>query len=150
MATVVDCPQSNRAQWSFRLFGTPVRVKFWFWLTLLILGAERDLKGLLIWVAVCFVSILLHEMGHVLAFHYFHREAEVVLYGFGGLAIPNGDVEGTFPKVMVAAAGPAAGFCLAGLTFVIAKLTGGHVVIYWHLLLPHASAVLNYKLIVWS
>ena len=150
MPTVVDCPQSNRAQWSFQLFGARVRVKFWFWLTLLILGSERDLLGLLIWVGVCFVSILLHEMGHVFAFRFFRRDAEVVLYGFGGLAIPNGDVEGPLAKVTVAAAGPTAGFCLAGLTLALAKLTGGHIVIYWHMLLPHASTVLNYKLIVWS
>ena len=37
MTTLVDCPQSDRGQWSFRLFGTPVRVKFWFWITLLII-----------------------------------------------------------------------------------------------------------------
>jgi Zn-dependent protease len=150
VTTIVDCPQSDRGQWSFRLFGTSVRVKFWFWIVLLILGSDRELAGALIWVAVCFVSILLHEMGHVLAFRFFRRDAEVVLYGFGGLAIPHGDVDGPFPEVVVAAAGPAAGFCLAGLTLAAITATGGHVFIGWHLFLPHLSAMINYKLLLWS
>jgi hypothetical protein len=39
MTTLVDCPQSDTGQWSFWLFGTTVRVEFWFWVTLLILGS---------------------------------------------------------------------------------------------------------------
>ncbi|MGO9260504.1 MAG: site-2 protease family protein [Bryobacteraceae bacterium] len=150
MTTICDCPQSDRAQWSFRLFGTPVRVKFWFWVALLILGSDRGPAGLLNWVAVCFVSILLHEMGHVLAFRFFRRDAEVVLYGFGGMAIPHRDVDGTFPEVMVAAAGPVAGLCLAGLTLAAAALTGGRVFLGRHMFLPYLSAMLNYKLLLWS
>ena len=145
MRTIVDCPQSDRAQWTFRLCGTPVRVKFWFWITLLILGSDRGLTGALIWMAVCFVSILLHEMGHVLAFRFFRRDAEVVLYGFGGMAIPNRNVEGTFAEVVVSAAGPVAGFCLAGLTLAAVALTGGHVFLGRYMFLPHLGAVLNYK-----
>jgi Zn-dependent protease len=150
MTTICDCPQSDRAQWSFRLFGTSVRVKFWFWITLLIAASDRDPADVLIWVAVCFVSILLHEMGHVFAFRFFRRDAEVVLYGFGGLAIPRRDVDGTFPQVMVAAAGPAAGFCLAGLTLAAAALTGGRVFLGRHMFLPHLSAMINIKLLMWS
>jgi Zn-dependent protease len=150
VTTIVDCPQSDRATWRFRLFGTSVRVKFWFWIALLILGSDRDPGGLSIWVAACFVSILLHEMGHVFAFRFFRRDAEVVLYGFGGMAIPYRDVEGTFPEAVVAAAGPTAGFCLAGLTLAAVSLTGGSVFLGWHMFLPHLSAVLNYKLLLWS
>src|SRR5580700_9720501 len=98
MTTLVDCPESDRGQWSFWLFGTRVRVKPWFWITLLLLGANRSVSGTAIWVAVCFVSILLHEMGHVFAFRFFRRDAEVVLYGFGGLAIPNCAVNGPSPR----------------------------------------------------
>ena len=148
MTTLVDCPQSDRAQWSFRLFGTPVRVKFWFWIALVILCGERDLADVLIWVGVCFVSILLHEMGHVFAFRFFRRRAEVVLYGFGGMAIPKADVDGAWPRVAVALAGPFAGFCLAAIAIAAVTLTGGHL--FWgrRLFLPHVGAILNYRLIM--
>ena len=140
MTTLVDCPESDRGQWSFRLFGTRVRVKPWFWITLLLLGANRSFSGAAIWVGVCFVSILLHEMGHVFAFRFFRRDAEVVLYGFGGLAIPDGPVSGTFPEVMVSFAGPLAGFLLAGLTAAAITLTGGHIFCVWFMYLPHLYA----------
>jgi len=150
MTTLCDCPRSGLGQWSFRLFGTPVRVKFWFWLALLILGSDRDPAGVLIWVAVCFVSILLHEMGHVLAFRRYGRWAEVVLYGFGGLAIPDRGVDGAIPEMAVSAAGPAAGFCLAALTLALAVLTGGHMYVNRYMFLPHVGVVLSYKLLLWT
>jgi len=150
MPTLCDCPQSDRAQWSFRLFGTPVHVKFWFWITLLIVGSDRELVDVLVWVAVCFVSILLHEMGHVLAFRYYGRNAEVVLYGFGGLAIPRRDVVGTVPEVTVSAAGPLAGFCLAGLTAAAVALTGGRIFLGRYMFLPHLAAMLSPNLLQWS
>ena len=150
MTTLVDCPQSNLGQWNFRLFGTPVRVKFWFWVTLLILASDRELPGVLIWAGVCFVSILLHEMGHVLAFRLYRRDAEVVLYGFGGLAIPRRDVVGVVPEVVVAAAGPLAGFCLAGLVTAVVLLTGGHTFVTKYMFLPDVTALVSYRLLLWT
>jgi hypothetical protein len=82
------------------------------------MGSSRDFGNALIWVAVCFISILLHEMGHVFALRCFGVDAEAALYGFGGLAIPQRDVNGVVPRVLVALAGPVAGFCLAGLNMV--------------------------------
>ena len=143
MTTLVDCSRSDSAHWSFTLFGTRVRVEFWFWIALLILGARGGLIDALIWVGVCFVSILLHEMGHVFAFRACGRRAEVVLYGFGGLAIPNVDVVGTVPRVVVAVAGPVAGFCLAGITMALVVLTGGRIFPAWYMHLPHLTALLN-------
>ena len=77
--TLVDCPESSRGEWRFRLFDIPVRVHSWFWFTTIFMSATRDAGGVLIWVAVCFVSILLHELGHVLAFRVFSEEAEALL-----------------------------------------------------------------------
>ena len=149
MTTIVDCPQSGRGQWNFRLFGASVRVSFWFWIALLLLNSNRGPAGEVIWVAVCFVSILLHEMGHVFAFRFFRRDASVVLYGFGGMAIPDRDVDGPFPAAVVAVAGPIAGFCLAGLTLAAASLTGGSVYFSRHMFLPHLTAMLNYRMLLW-
>jgi len=136
VATLVCCPQSSRGEWRFRLFGVFVRVKFWFWITILILGGDKLAVDALTWVAVCFASILLHELGHVFAFRMFGRDAEVVLYGWGGMAIPRGAVSGTLGRFVVALAGPAAGFCVVGLVLAAAKFSGAHIITSFHLGIP--------------
>jgi stage IV sporulation protein FB len=141
MNVIVDCPQSNAGEWRFRLFGTDVRVKFWFWIAVALMCGAQDTGGVLIWVAVCFVSILIHEFGHVLAFRYFRERADVVLYGWGGLTIPYRSVRGTGPRFVVALAGPAAGFCVTLATLAIALLSGAGIRTGWHLIFPVLFAV---------
>ena len=60
--------------WRFRLFGYPVTVEWTFWVLSLLLGMSfMRMPGragailTLMWVAVVFVSITLHELGHALA-----------------------------------------------------------------------------------
>ncbi|MBX9581317.1 MAG: hypothetical protein K2X87_13490, partial [Gemmataceae bacterium] len=99
---------------NFRLFGFPVRVHPLFWVVTVLFGSSalRDFgpEYLLVWVVVVFVSILVHELGHAFAFRAFGTDAAVVLYGFGGLAVPWGGVAGRWRRVAVSLAGPAAGF----------------------------------------
>ena len=136
MTTLVDCPESRAGEWRFHMFDTPVRVKIWFWITILLIGGEREPGAMAIWAAVCFVSILLHEFGHVFAFRVFRERAEVVLYGWGGLAIPRGDVSGSFPRLVVALAGPFAGFCLTGLALLAARYSGVSIHLGFYMFLP--------------
>src|SRR5215470_4636783 len=124
MTPILDCMDSRRGEWRFRLFGTTVRVQLWFWLAILMLGGDRAPVPALTWVLVCFASILLHEFGHVAAFRLFRVDAEVVLYGWGGLAIPNRETRGTWAQVLVSLAGPFAGFCLAAVALLAASHTG--------------------------
>jgi Zn-dependent protease len=138
--TLTDCPDSRTGEWCFHLFGVEVRVKFWFWFATLLFCGSMDTRGALIWVAVCFVSILLHELGHVLAFRVFGTNAYAVLYGFGGLAIPDNGVRGTLANFVVAIAGPMADFCLAGVVIAVAYVAGVRVHFGWHLFLPTISA----------
>jgi Zn-dependent protease len=70
------------------------------------------------------------------------------LYGFGGLAIPQRDVNGVVPRVLVALAGPVAGFCLAGLNMVAIVMTGGRVFSLWYMYMPHLGAMVNIQLLV--
>jgi Zn-dependent protease len=108
---------------NFRLLGFPVRVHPLFWVVAVLFGA--DALGnpnlgpvyLLVWVAVVFVSILVHELGHAFAFRACGVGSSVVLYSFGGLAVPWGHVGGRWRRVGVALAGPAAGFVLLGLVW---------------------------------
>jgi membrane-associated protease RseP (regulator of RpoE activity) len=139
MTTLVDCPESHGGEWSFRLFDTRVRVKFWFWISILLLAGDERPIPMVTWVAVCFASILLHEFGHVFAFRFFGEDAEVVLYAWGGLAVPRRGVRSNLAQFVVSLAGPAAGFCLAALAMAAAFLSGATVHFGFHLFLPTLS-----------
>jgi Zn-dependent protease len=121
-------PQPTSADWHFAVAGVRVRVSAWFWLAAALLGwnACRSMAGgdqrmllqmLVIWIGVVFVSILVHEMGHALAYRAFGQGAHIVLYHFGGLAIPEawGRRMHLRPlqRLVVAAAGPLAQLALA-------------------------------------
>lgn len=76
-----------------------------------------------IWVFAVFFSILIHELGHAFMMIRFGEGARVVLYGMGGLAIPERN-DSFFSRpvsrdmvrqVLISAAGPGAGFLLAAL-----------------------------------
>jgi stage IV sporulation protein FB len=116
---------------NFRLFGFRVRIHPLFWLATVILGMNAldspDGKGvlyLLIWVAVVFVSILVHEFGHALAYRTYGSNARVVLWMFGGLALGTPDVAGRWRRIFVSLAGPIAGFILFGIVYGSHLLTG--------------------------
>jgi Zn-dependent protease len=77
-----------------------------------------------IWTLAVFLSILVHELGHAFAFRYYGTESHIVLYHFGGLAIPGSFGSwnaarrrhlGPFEQVVISAAGPAAQLSLAAL-----------------------------------
>src|SRR5438132_973156 len=76
---------------NFQVLGFPVRVHPLFWLVGLLLGlgggGEDAGIRLVIWFAALFVSILIHELGHALMIRRFGRDAYIVLYAMGGLAI---------------------------------------------------------------
>jgi stage IV sporulation protein FB len=139
MRNLVDCPASQRGQWNFSLWGVPVHVNLWFWFSVWSLSGGQPGPMLLIWAAACFCSILLHELGHVFAFRVFGERAEVILYGWGGMAVPHGEVRGTLARFVVALAGPAAGFALAGLTLAVAALIGAKTHLGFHMMLPTVS-----------
>ena len=141
-------PQPTRYDLHFAIAGIPVRVHPLFWLITLLLGAgsvtnPRPPKIVILWLAVVFASFLVHELGHALAFRYFGKRARIVLYSFGGLAIADertpfggyGDYASSYyrdepgggAKMLIALAGPLAGFLFAGLVL-MAIIASGHAV----------------------
>jgi Zn-dependent protease len=92
------------------MFGTPVRVHPLFWLVSLILGYDTSIQlgvgYLLAWVACVFVSILLHEFGHVWMGRLFGSQGYIVLYSFGGLAVGSNRVPYAWQRILVLLAGP--------------------------------------------
>lgn len=116
-------PPPTRADMHLRMLRLPVRVSPWFWLIGLVSGwdASPTLDFLLVWVAVLFVSILVHELGHALVARYFGaREGRIVLYGFGGLAINSGGLK-RWQRIVESLAGPGAGFLLFGLVWAASR-----------------------------
>jgi stage IV sporulation protein FB len=112
---------------NFRLFGFPIRIHPFFWLGAALLGAgtlNAGLHFLLIWIAVVLISILVHELGHAVAFRRFGSDSHIVLWMFGGLAVPYSAIPSRWRRIVATLAGPAAGFILCGVVYGSHKLTG--------------------------
>lgn len=103
----------------FRVVGIPVRVSVWFWIVGAVMGyssLDRGLEFLLAWLAVLFVSILVHELGHALAARSFGYSPSILLYHFGGLAFYQPFGRHSHQRSMlISLAGPGAGFVLYGI-----------------------------------
>jgi Zn-dependent protease len=142
----------------FNLMGFPVRVSWSFWIVSLLFGynfaqslddgfmqaglASPGLMPLLVlWTACLFVSILIHELGHALAFRQNGINASIVLYHFGGLAIPTSSYSpsGGFGRltpqkdIWISFAGPLAQFASAIILVAAIKAAGYQVPVPWPL-----------------
>jgi stage IV sporulation protein FB len=110
---------------SFNLFGIPVRVQPWFWITLALigggLGANDALSMLLVvmFMLAGFVSVLVHELGHALTVRKFGLPAAITLIAFGGFASYPAGILNRKQSFMVTAAGPALQLALGVLIAVI-------------------------------
>ncbi|MCE9567836.1 MAG: site-2 protease family protein [Planctomycetes bacterium] len=105
---------------NFWLLGFRVRIHPLFWLGTVLLGASTLDLGLLylvIWVGVVLVSITVHELGHAVAFRRFGSDSHIVLWMFGGLAVPSSGISGRGRRILVSLAGPLAGFILCGVVY---------------------------------
>lgn len=134
---LLQSPAPTRFDLNFTLFGIPVRVHPLFWLLAVFLGSSSgDILQILIWMLVVFVSILIHEMGHALAFRNYGVGSHIVLHFAGGLAIPDSAPYGTGwsnvsptprEQIIISLAGPFAGFLLAILVIAGVVFMGGTV-----------------------
>jgi Zn-dependent protease len=126
-------PPPTQADLKFSIFGIPVRVHPFFWLIALVFGAsyDSDPVTILIGVAVIFVSILVHELGHAFMFRSFGGRPWITLYGMGGLASCQTRPRSMLGNIMISFAGPAAGFLLAASVLAAIKLSGREI--FFHL-----------------
>jgi stage IV sporulation protein FB len=141
-------PQPTPWDLHFRLLGIPVRISPWFWLANALLGwtfatsvaaqSRGSLTtgaGLVIWIAAVLISIVIHEMGHALAYRYFGVASHIVLYHFGGLAVADRSLRGfeqrhfDNPKhqIIIALAGPGAELAV-GIALIVILYFGGYAI----------------------
>ncbi len=105
----------------FRLLGFPIRVNPFFWLVMALLGQwivtdpDYGFFYLPLWVVCGFASILIHELGHAVAARWFGSPSSILLYGFGGLAMYESSPKAGWRRMVIALAGPAAGFALLAI-----------------------------------
>lgn len=141
-------PRESPYDWNFTLLGFPVRVAWGFWIIAAVLGwswsrwtdqiainwgasSPGPPALLVVWTFSLLLSILVHELGHTMAFRYYGLRSSIVLYHFGGLAIPAsfGSWDGARQRsigpreqLVISVAGPAAQLGLALVVFVIGIL----------------------------
>ncbi|RPJ22967.1 MAG: hypothetical protein EHM33_22205 [Chloroflexi bacterium] len=133
-------PPPTRYDLRFSVAGIPVRVHPLFWLIAILFGSSGDLLLIPIWVGVIFVSILVHELGHALAFRRQGLSSQVVLHFAGGLTIPEPVYWGSGltnvaltanQQIFISLAGPGAGFLFAALVLGGVLALGGSVATTW-------------------
>jgi stage IV sporulation protein FB len=93
----------------WRMFGTQVRVHPLFWVMAAVISWGLLDLGLLFLVAgilAIFVSILLHEFGHIWMGKWFGSDGHIVLWAFGGLAFGASHLDNRWKRIAVSAAGP--------------------------------------------
>jgi Zn-dependent protease len=123
----------------FSIAGIPVRVHPLFWLIALLLGGGSGHPLMIVvWVAVVFVSILVHELGHAFAFRRYGQSSHIILHMTGGLTVPESMPwaggyanVGLTPNqhIFVSLAGPFAGFALAVLVLAVGAALGGEIIL---------------------
>jgi len=101
----------------FTLFGVPVEIQPWFWLTAAMLGGglrastPHALQQMMFFIFASTISILVHEFGHALVGRRLGGGwSRIVLWAFGGLAYNEGGRFTKWQRFWMIAAGPGAGF----------------------------------------
>jgi stage IV sporulation protein FB len=129
-------PPPSQGDVHFSLLGFPVRIHPYFWLMMILLsGLNVDPVFFMTWVAAVLLCILLHELGHALVMRAYGYDASIVLYSFGGLAIPRAGRygfrnAGPWGQILICLAGPGSGFLLAALLALGLHYLGGYPVFF--------------------
>ena len=116
---------------TFRLFGIPVTIRPSFLVIAALIGftSRRPIVYLVAFVAIVFVSILIHELGHAITARSFGAEVEIELNGIGGLtswSVPDKEL-GPGQRALVAAAGSGVGVIFGGIVWLFDRFTGPYL-----------------------
>lgn len=112
----------------FRLFNIPVTVRGSFLLIAALIGfvGVGQIEESVAWVAIVFISILIHELGHAFTARSYGSTVVIELNGLGGLtrwSVPEGELT-PGRRALIAAAGSATGLAFGGLVWLVAAQFG--------------------------
>lgn len=147
-------PPSTRFDLKFSIAGIRVVVHPLFWVIALLLGTGTpNLLYIAIAIFVIFVSILVHELGHALAFRRFGQDSYIILHMMGGLTVPESPLYGESnlrltpnQNIFISLAGPVAGFLLAIAVVLLGIGLGGSPIMTLLLgFIPVPSVVMPYE-----
>jgi Zn-dependent protease len=130
----------------FSLFGIPVEVQPFFWITLVILGgvggadSSAAIFNIVLFVLAGFISVLVHELGHALTARSFGAHSAITLQAFGGYAAYSGVRLSRWQSFLVTAAGPAIQIVLGLAVLLLIRSIPG--------LSPQGSYFLNILMII--
>ncbi len=111
----------------FSLFGIPVEIQPFFWITLVLLGGvtgadtTEEILDIGLFVIAGFISILVHELGHALTARSFGASSTITLQAFGGYATYSGVRLNRWQSFLVTAAGPGIQIVLGVVVFLLAR-----------------------------
>lgn len=106
----------------WRMLGISVRVHPLFWLMAAVINwhfIKLGIPHFLLGVACVLLSILVHELGHVLVGRAFGSHGHIVLWALGGVAIGSNQLSERWKRVLVLLAGPGAQFLLFGVVWAL-------------------------------
>jgi stage IV sporulation protein FB len=122
-------PASSPFDLRWRLLGIRFRIRPSFWIVSALMGwismsffgigAKSFWLCLLLWVLCTFVSVLVHELGHVIMGRFFGQPGDITLAGLGGQAAGKYEYLRHWERILVALAGPGAGFLFLGLQVLV-------------------------------
>jgi stage IV sporulation protein FB len=149
-------PPPTRFDLNFSIAGIRVRVHPLFWVIALLLGTgSTNLLYIAIAIFVIFVSILVHELGHALAFRRFGQDSYIILHFMGGLTVPESTPWGDSyaqvrltpnQNIFISLAGPIAGFLLAVAVILLGVGLGGAINLTFMLgFIPIPLVILPYE-----
>ena len=110
----------------FQFLGIAIRIHPGFWAICVFLGFSMRMSTpitLIVFSVAVFLSLLIHEMGHALAFRRCGIRAHIVLYHMGGVAVPTSGCTSK-QNLFVTAAGPSMQILAALLVIVALRAVG--------------------------
>jgi stage IV sporulation protein FB len=104
----------------FSIFGIPVEVQPFFWISLAVLGGAINADSasaifqVVLFILAGFISVLIHELGHALTARSFGAHSRITLEAFGGYAAYSGATMSRKRSFLITAAGPGIQLLLGG------------------------------------
>ena len=112
----------DRRGGGLRVFGFPLQIDPWFFLTAWLIGGRQEPLWMVVWVLVVVVGILAHELGHAFVGRKLGMEPWIRLFAFGGMtgwSRPRPLSSGQ--QILISIAGPAVGIAIGGSVLVAAQ-----------------------------